>query len=175
MAVEPLFHADMDSLKSDLRLTGAALADTLSIIDRVVQEVRYGFYDKLGQTRVAEILGFAIEENPTTTDPLTRLLAVNCETQWVKWRLFEELPVLFMDSSGETEQIWNLEGLTREASSRDLRSVAAILENRVRDMLDDLAGTGDSGESEVTLLEPSETPPRPGDTIFPPVTKKLTF
>lgn len=168
MPVSPLFHTNMASLKSAVRLTGAGSDDALAIIDRIVQEVRYGFYNKLGDTRINEILGFSVEDNPTTSGPLTRLLAIQVETLWVKMRLFEELPTLFMDSSGDTEQIWNQEGLTREASARDVRENVSAMQDRLNQMLDDLEGSADPGSAEVFLLEPEpENVKKPRSTMFP--------
>lgn len=168
MAVEPVFHKTMEDLKAALRLTGATQPDTITIVERVTQEVRVGFYEKLGETRVTEILSFAVEENPTSADPLTRLKAINTETCWVKWRLIHELPVLFMDSSGNVDQAWNEEGLTREASARDLKALAKALEAKVLDALEDLAGVGDSGSARVFTIEPETTPPRPFESLYPP-------
>jgi len=164
MAVAPLFVASMAALKASLQLTNATQADTLAVIDRVVSEVRVGFYDKLGSSLVSRIVGYSVTENPTSTNEILRLKASNIETCWVKMRLLEELPVLFMDASNSVSQEWNEEGLTRNAASREIRKLIDSLRTKVNRGLGDLAGGG----ANISVIGPEDTPPRPGETIFPP-------
>lgn len=167
MAIEPLFVSSIAALKSGLRLTGATQPDTSAIIDRIVQEVRVGFYDSLGALRISEILAMPVEENPTSASALTRLKAIGVEICWVKLRLLYELPVLFMDSSGQTAQVWNEEGLTRQGAGRDLEDLKEHLQEKVDNGLSELAG-GDApaGKVQAHLLGPETTPPRPRESVF---------
>ena len=67
MAVAPLFIADLAALKARLRLSGMGSADAAAQVDQAIEDVRLGFYDRLGKTRVDEILAVAYVENATTT------------------------------------------------------------------------------------------------------------
>lgn len=168
MAIEPVFNTTVDSIRQRLKLSGATQSDTITAIEQAVREVRVGLYEELGSARVDEILTFSSTDNPTTNEELVRARAEQTEVAWVKLILVRELPVIFMDSSGNTSQIWNEESLTRDASSADLNELAKVLESRVHKGLEDLVGSFEPGQGAVDLIGPSSTPPRPGSTVFPP-------
>ena len=171
MAVEPLFVADKDTLKSRLRLSGAAQTDALAQIDQAIEDVRVGFYDDaqgLGVSRVTALLAISYEENATTAEALLRTRANNLEVSWVRLLLMRRLPTLFMDASGNSLDVWNEEPLTRKAG-RSLRDEIARLELEVAEGLAYL-GAGDDddvGDLGVVVFEPSTTPDRPGLSISP--------
>lgn len=171
MAVEPLFVADMDTLKSRLRLSGAAQDDALAQIDQAVEDVRVGFYDDvqgLGVTQVTTLLAIDYAENATTAEDLLRTRANNLEVTWVRLLLMRRMPTLFMDASGSTLDTWNEEPLTRK-SGRDLSAEIKRLESEVAVGLAYL-GAGDDddvGLLGVTVFEPEETPDRPAASIEP--------
>lgn len=171
MAVEPLFVADMTTLKSRLRLTGAVQADALAQIDQAVEDVRVGFYDDaqgLGVTRVTTLLAIAFVENATTANALLRTRANNLEITWVRLLLMRRMPTLFMDASGSTLDAWNEENLSRTRNT-DLRREIDRLENEVKEGLAYLGDGDDDDVGDVTIMvfEPAETPPRPGASILP--------
>lgn len=167
MAVAPLFIADIATLKAELRLSGSTQSDTTVLIERAVQEVRAGFYDSLGEARVAQIVAMAVEENPTSSDGILRMKAANTEVKWTRLRLIQTLPSLFMDSSGNTDQIWNEEGLTRDASATDIKRLSDRLENEINEALADLDGTVEPGSASVAVIGPQTTPAKPGESVFP--------
>lgn len=139
MAVAPLFVVDIDTLKQDIRISGTTSVDTLSVLDRVVQEVRRNIYKRLGATTIAEILAITYNENPTTDDEYKRLDANLLETLWVQYLMYSELPVLVFDASVSTPpmQVWNEEPLTRDAAQEDeLKKTMDSLLERINDLLD---------------------------------------
>jgi hypothetical protein len=163
----PVFHANRAALKSKLRLTGSAAQDAEAILDQTIQEVRIGFYDFLGSSRVEKILAMPFSENPTTREGVMRLKAMTTETKWVKMLLLRALPVLFMDASGDSLEAWNDEAMTRQASQSDLAREINRLNTDVQDALKDLRGDQpvDPGVIAVTTIESDRRTPRPGDSI----------
>ena len=170
MAIAPLFLADMDTLKSRLRLSGAAQTDALAQIDQAVEDVRVKFYDEeqgLGLTVVTALLAIAYSENATTTEALKRTRANNLEVQWVRLLLLQRLPTIFMDGSAQTLDAWNEEPLTRNGP-RGVAKEIARLEKEIADGLAALLGNDDErGSLTATVFEPAETPDRPGYSINP--------
>lgn len=167
MAVTPLFLANTATLLSKLRLTGVK-GDGAAIVDEVIQQVRLGFYDFLGTSRVAAIVAITASDTPATEDELTRFRANLAESMWTRLLLMRRLPMLFMDASDKTQEIWDQEGLTRYASRVELDAEVERLERELNDLLNDLTGEEEPDEStiNVMVIEPSCTPPRPGDTAF---------
>ena len=171
MAVSPLFVVDMATLKSRVRLTGAAQADALAQIDQAVEDVRVGFFDDvqgLGLSRVTTLLAIAYAENASTAEELLRTRANNLEVTWVRLLLMRRLPPLFMVASGSTLDAWNEEPLTRKAG-RDLREEINRLEQEVMEGLAYLSGGDDEdvGNLGVVVFQPAVTPDRPGLSIAP--------
>lgn len=164
MAVEPLFVEDMPALKAAMRLTGAVSPDALAMIDIAVQEVRFGFYKALEADRVAELLAITFAENPTSEDGLLRMLANTVEVAWVKMLLMRAMPVLFMDTSSSTQQIWNQEGLTRNMNT--MAEIKALMAS-VDQGLIDLGGAILPSRGRAVTIGPDVTPPRPFDSIRP--------
>lgn len=171
MAVTPLFMADRDALLSELRLTGAvSKVDTNKIIDGAIQEVRLGFYDCLSDTRVAAIIAFNANENPASADERTRVRAEKTEVMWVRMLLLTRLPNFFLDSSGDTPQAFNEEGLTREPRVDMLTRQLHRMNAQINKNLDSLKDDGDcslDNEVQSTTFEPDTTPPKPFESIAP--------
>lgn len=165
MAVTPLFIESMETLRSLVKLTGADQPDTVVAIDNATRRVRAMIYDRIGSEAVVRVLGYASEENPTTTNALLRSRAEIMEADWVRLLLMRELPVLFMDASDNTSQVWNTEELTREAGRSDLSDQIRFLEDAIEDTLAVLAGSTASGKVVAIVPEPDTVPPRPGDSV----------
>lgn len=169
MAVEPLFVANMDTLKAALRLTDASQADAVAQIDQAVEDVRVRLYDErgLGAALVATLLAIPYTENATTVSALRRTRANNLEIKWVRLLLLKRMPVLFQDASGQSLDAWNEEPLTR-LPAWALENMCRALEEEIQDELALLADVEDAGGSmDVVVFEPSETPARPGASIYP--------
>lgn len=170
MAVEPLFVADMDTLKSRLRLSGAVKTDATAQIDQAVEDVRVGFYDDvqgLGVARVTALLAISYTENAATAEALQRTRANNLEVTWVRLLLMRRMPTLFMDASGATLDAWNEEPLTHGHSRVDKE--IARLEAEVSEGLSYLSADDDEGIGDMITMvfEPEETPDRPAQSIDP--------
>jgi hypothetical protein len=165
VAVAPLFVATKALLLEKLRLSGVpAASDAADIIDQAIEEVRLGFYDRLGDARVTQLLTFLYVENPTTANARMRSRANACEIAWCRRLLRERLPVMFMDGSANINQVWNDEAAFRRAE----QSVFDKLQAEVEAMLLILAGTEtEISKVKAAILEPDTPADPPGASIFP--------
>ena len=170
MPAEPVFIPDLDTLKARLRLSAVDTGDAAAVLDSAVEEVRLGLFAELGSSLVTEIQTLTREEPAVTDDGLTRLRAENVELLWNRMILLQRLPSLFMQSAGVARHAWNEEGITREASSKDIRTEVRELQRLVRIGLAYLLGQ-DTGDLTVFVAEPDETPQYPGQSIVPPAVR----
>lgn len=169
MSIAPLFILDMNKLKKSLRLSAAKLTDCLVQIDDAVQEVRYGFFDALGPARIATILTYPSDDNPTTDQGVMRLKANSIELKWVRMILLRIMPVLFKDASADVVEQWNQEALVRNTTASDTSREIQRLQNEINDALIDLVGdkAPDAGTMSVTCIGPKVPPPLPGASVWP--------
>jgi len=166
MAVLPLFITTIADLQSRLRLTGTAQADSLRMMTETIEQVRVYLYDALGSARVAVILATAHSDAPTTNAELLRSKAELVESMWVRMILMRRMPMLFMDTSAQTQQVWNEDGLTRNMGAAGIEKELARLQNDISNLLDDLQGAVPSTSSiHVSTVGPLVIPPRPGASI----------
>jgi len=165
MPVQPLFISDMATLRSQIKLSGAMQPDTEVAIESATRRVRGYIYERLGSDRVVQILGYTSSENPTSTNDLARSRAEIMEADWVKLILMQDLPVLFMDASDNTSQVWNTEELTREARPSELDKRIAALQEMIDDAIDSLIGADRVGKVAVISTDPDTEPYRPGDSV----------
>lgn len=174
MAINSLFFQNVNALKATLRLSGTANSDGLAIIDAAIQQTRVGFYDTLGALRISQLLALTLTENPTDIDGILRLKASLCESSWVRMLLLRKMPLLFIDGSSKTREIWNEEALTREAQ-KDIDSEIARLATEIQDFLTDLAsGTAEESILNISSIGPDRKPPRVGQSAFlGPYTKSI--
>lgn len=167
MATSPTFVADVASLQSALRLSGLpAGEDGMAILNSAVLRVRTGFIRRLGAGRVAEIQAIMFEEDPEDDEQTLRASANECEIKWVRLHLLQTMPSLFMDNSGQTEEIWNTEGAFRQG-----RPSGAFLQELRDDLEADLiylSGKETDVVGNFTCLDPEPEPPDPGDSLFGP-------
>ncbi len=141
MAVEPLFNADKETLLKRTRIQSADNAQTLSLIDQTITEVRLGFYHSIGKDRSATIAGYSLVDNPVSDEEILRAGGATTEALWLTWLLVQRLPMLFMDNSASTGDAFNDEQLTRDSSG-------------LKDFLKNLKTQIDQGLAD--LMEPSE-------------------
>lgn len=168
--VTPLFVESMVDLKSRLRLSGAAAEDALEIIDFTVQRVRVGFYSRLSASRIDAIRDTSPVLNPTTREETIRTLAIATEIAWCRLILMTELPQLYIDGSGNTQKIWNEEGLTREGVPNKEKEMQRLW-NQILDALAIMeSGELSAPPSRVSLIAPDCPQPRPGTSIGRPWT-----
>lgn len=166
--MNPLFVPSLTDLKSQLRLSGSTSGDADEIINSAIREVRVGFYNHLGATRVTTIVGYTPTDTPTTSNEILRSQAQVTETKWVKMLLLRSLPSHFLDASGDTRNAWNEEGLTRDSSQADLSREIKRLNDEVLDALKDLKeGEVDPGIVSATVIESDTAPARPFQSIGP--------
>lgn len=114
MAVEPLFNSSRTTLLQRARISTADDVQTVALIDQSISEVRVGFYRRLGSTRVTQIVGYSLVENPASDNELTRSQAAATESLWLTWLLAQRLPHLFMDNRASAGDAWSDEQLTRD-------------------------------------------------------------
>lgn len=178
MPVAPLFVVDennlngRDELLRRLRLSDACSTDAQEIIDQAIEEVRVRLYDEvegLGPTRVAEILAIPYVENATSADDLLRTCANLLEVVMVRRQLLCTMPVLFMDGSGVSPEVWNEEPLTRN-SFDEVQEQIRKLDQEIASKMEALRGDPcEQGVVDVSVFGPPANcpPPRPGDSLIP--------
>jgi len=123
-------------------------------------ETRIYLYDKLGATRVAEILAYASVEAPAATNELTRKKAEILEFKLVYLKLLRVSNVFLLNTAG-TQDTWNENGVTRlQEDDRD--KLIKSLEAEIFQLLDTL--NGDTTEEIASyVLGPTDINKYPGD------------
>lgn len=168
MAVSTLFLADMTLLRAQLRLTGVPTSsDANDILDAAVLVARTGFYRELGSARVAVLVAMSSVDAPDSDNEILRKIAEQTEFQWVRMELMRTLPMLFMDGSGNRDQIWNDEGAFRQASTRHLETERKRIQAEIKQNLVMLKATETIGTEKTVgswSIAP-ELPQRPGGTF----------
>jgi hypothetical protein len=143
--VDPLFAADLAELQSGLRLSSLdKTKDAASILANVLREVRLGFVKRLGKPRVDELVAFTYDPStgaPADDDQMMREVANLCELDWCRLLLYQQLPVLFRDSTGEALKSWNNDALTRESNEEKRKTEILRLEEKVEQALQILEGS----------------------------------
>lgn len=176
VAVEPLFVADLDDLKAELRLTGAdETKDVEHIIRRGVLDFRVGFAHRAGLVILTSLKAIAFTPDPTTEDEYRRAAARLLEIKSV-WRfLLQQLRALFADSSGGAFQGFNDEGVWRQLDSDDLEVLFEQVDVQIEELYQFVLGFESLGEdSGIHVFDGSSDRQNlffPGGTIFPHVGK----
>jgi len=139
MAVEALFNASYDDLLKRARIESANDEQTVALVNMSVSEVRIGFYKTLGATRVSEIIGYALVDNPSTEEQILRADAANIEALWLTYLLLPRLPTTFMAGGHTVNQEWNEEPLTRDAESSQeyLDKLKEQIDSGLSDLVED--------------------------------------
>lgn len=166
----PLFVANLDTLKARLRLTGVPVGatDTHAILDESILRARLSFYRRLGEQRVTALLAISYVANPTSTDQVLRALANSVEIKLVNVELLRRLPQAWMDASGDINKRWNEEAPFREKGPSDHeREVKRLLDEIEEDMEMLAQEEGLAEESTVKTWDgtPDFYPPSPGDSL----------
>ena len=146
MATNPVFLADLETLKSQLRLSGVVEgSDAHSMVEAALLQVRTGFYARLGATRVAALVALTPSESPTTNDGVLRSIAGLAEALWVRCILLDKLPVVFMDNSGGDQEFLNQEGAFRSITPERLDRERQRCQVQLEEWLALLAGDVEVG------------------------------
>ena len=179
MATAPLFVADIDTLKSKLRLSGVpTTSDADDIINEAVLVARQKFYRELGGSRITVLKATAFTEAPTTDNQILRAVANSTEVLMVRCELMKMLPMMFMDGNADQNQIMQDEGLFRDTTSNQLDQLRMQCEIEIQQNMDLLAGDEEiASENSVRIDSPgvsrpvvdttTAARPHPGDSILP--------
>ena len=169
MPVQPLFNADLDTVKARLRLSGVEVGSNADdLIQKALEDVRINLFDEnrgLGEATVLALRAVTFVENSLLPAELARTKANNLEITWTRLLLLRKMPMLFMDGSTTTHEMWNEEPLTR-AGARQVEAEISRLEDEVISAVADLVSVPTVG-IDIFVIEPEITPPRPGDSIKP--------
>lgn len=168
MATNPLFVADVTTLKRELRLSGVpANSDVEAQIAQALMEARVWLVDRLSASRVAIIQATAYTENPTTTEQYTRAKARMTEILMCRLKLLRKLPAVFRESNSGALQEWNEGGLDRDMSSKERSLEIARLETDIEEALIALAaGAEDNQTTRAAVIGPPCRNPAPGSAVF---------
>ena len=173
MAVTPLFNATLDIIKLSINLPNATSVTTLQMISDAVAQVKVLLYSRLGETIITEVLNTAFTENPTTAAERQRSAANLIETKWVKMLLLKSLDNVFIDSTADSINRFNDEGLTREKTQTDI--LIESIQEEIDELLGVLSTTATSGnDTQSATIAPTTAPPRPFDSTAVYVLPLLT-
>ncbi len=161
---DPLFVADLDTLKLKVRLAGlpASNQEANCILDQCILDARIKFYQDLGTDRVAELLAITYNPNPTTDDEITRALANSLEIRLVRCCLSRALPHAFMDASGNLCARWNEEAPIRENPESKQED---YMEHCLRMIDEDMRALDTSPDNDGTLQVFDGTPDCPAPKV----------
>lgn len=173
MSATPLFQTRA-AIIGRLRMTAApSTSDAQSILDGCIEEARTNFYRRLGITRVGQIVAFTAESPPTTEEGILRDIAAQTETKIVRSLAMRQLPMLFIDGSGQRDAVWNDEGATRRAAEFQLRKEGDRLQVEIEANFLLLAGDTSVGQEprvRAKAIDPYEddpdSRPRPGSSVW---------
>lgn len=166
---DPLFVADLDALKAELRLSELpSSTDANTILDRAILDARISFNRRLGGDRVSALVAITEVPNPGTDEEILRSLASSVEVRLVRCYLMRTLPHAFMDASGDINKRWNEEAPFREKPAFDIdqeieRCMTQLEEDFQMLALEDQLGSERSAR--VYDGKPDCPPPRPGDSL----------
>ena len=138
-AAEP---ATKEGLLKALRLEQAASGNIGEALDAELQSVRVDLYVRLGEDIINQVLALTYEENPTTLDGVIRLRACELERLMLKVRLLTSLPVLFMDSSGDEQMVFNEDGFSRNSSNINTQDLIDSLNTTITALVDGIINGG---------------------------------
>ena len=164
MVVAPVFVADFDTLKIELRLDQVpAGEDTENLVHQALRDTRLGLWRKLGDSRIQKIKAWALVDDPRSNNEYLRHLANQTEIKWVKWFLTWTLPMLFSDDSGDADMHWNQDPTFRQVSGMNLDKLRTEYWDEILNNLDLLSGDEDA-ENETTVDVKTFGPdPKPSD------------
>lgn len=174
MAASPLYVADMDTLKAQLRLTAVDSSDdSQAILDRGVRAARTQIYARLGSTVANAWTAVGYSENPTTEQGVLREVANLLEIELVFVHLLDNLPHFFMDDSGGTQHEWNETGAFRGYSAEERTELRRRKKDQIEEYFELLSGEDDLGDDSGINIHvgESEIDPKPtpgGSSLYLP-------
>jgi len=143
--MDPLFVEDLDTLKANLRLSGADTttdSDFDTLLQRAVRSVRVFFRKHLSQARIEKIQAVlqASPVDPDEDDEYLRELAELTEINQTWIELSYLMPVLFMDASAGSGEVYEEEGGFRRTAQEELEQMRQHYKNQNISNLDILRG-----------------------------------
>ena len=167
MAVAPLFFADMSTLALALRFSTVQEGSAeYALFREAVKKARIKIYQQLGTSVVTDLVALPSEDNPTTESGIQRSAANRVEFLLVRLDMLRNLPVLFMDASASSREVWNQEPLARqnpgspalEAEIRRIETEIATLFATLEDGLTETSGSTVQGSSYGNELDYDQFP-----------------
>lgn len=147
MAPTPVFISTLARLKSELRLSGVTDGDGLAILHAAVTKTRVDLYARLGDSRINYLLLTPEVENPSTADQVLRTRGASIECKMVRLELLRTMPMLLAGGASAARQVWNEEGIVRDASQLDRENEIERLAAEIEEGLGLLDGDTDDDES----------------------------
>lgn len=170
--VSPLFVLDAKSLWASLRLSNVdSIKDDAGVIMRDgVLWARVEFYRRLGKARVDTILTTTEISAPTTQAELDRTSAGLLEALLVRWKLMQDLPIVFKDASAADLHQYHQEALTRDLDRpSDVEAILSRLNTQIEEgfaYLDSDADTNPGLTTRVFQPVAGTLLPDPGGSVF---------
>lgn len=147
MPVAPLFVADMDTLKTGLRLQGLKTgSEGESILNRATSAARVYLYQRLGLNLVTTMVALTEVDNPTTAEEIRRKACSLVEVAIIRCDLIEVMPVMLGDASGDAFQVYNDEGVWRQVTPEERTELLQRCKARVEELIELILSEDELGE-----------------------------
>lgn len=163
----PTFCPSREFLLDRLRLDSVPdINDVHGLIDQAIDDVRTGFYRRIGSDRISYLQSLPASQSVSTEADFMRTLAVNTEVKWVRLELMRTLGMQFVAGSA-SNQIWNEESVrdvTLAAMAEERRMIQKEIDNN-NDVLAARIQPNEIGGFRIVTISPTETPPKPLDSI----------
>ena len=171
MAIEPLFVATTPELLQKVRMSCAVEGDgdVTHVLNEAIQKVRVGFFDRLGEERVNQLVAIPFVENATTEAEIDRTKANSAEVLWVRKYLILDLPYRAFDQEEKERDNWNKEPLTRDLSKQEIELLLEKTCDELDRVLDDLDTNTDQDVVNISVFGDgvdAHCPAKPFGSIF---------
>lgn len=167
----PLFLADLDDLKGELRLTGIRPeTDSQRVLERAVLAFSVEFGHRAGFDAITEIQAITFSKQVTTPDQLRRAAARLLEVKSVWLFMILNGPVLIGDASAASLQVYNDEGVWRQIDEDERRRMAQQCQVDIEDLYEIVLQLEQEGEdSDLEIFDGTAEYPNnyfPAGTVF---------
>lgn len=149
MQIDPLFHDDLEGLKSALRLSGSdEKGDVQTVIEDCVRGFKVWLIQRAGFTVVSDLQAVVYTDDPTTELEARRMAARVLEVKWVWCECLTRLQTMFADASGAAFQEFNDQGVWRQLDEIGRIRILRQCQREVEDLYNFVSGCQGIGETE---------------------------
>lgn len=164
MTIAPVFIADVDVLKTRLRLSAITSNDAKAILDEAVAASAMSIFDRLGSAMVTTIL--ATNAGTASQAARNRTKAELIEVAQVRLVLMDLLPFSWKEGTNSGLDEWNKEGFSRDMTRAQVETAKSSLTAQIEGWYNDLLAGEEETDDDVKIssIGPLTVPARPFDS-----------